>query len=218
MTATGGTRSDFGSVWSPYLYIALAVAVVVLGTLLWVVLRYRAGGGSSSSRARPSWLKRLEAGWIVLVAAVVAILLTLTFRSQERIAALGSDPPAATIRVTAFQWGWRFDYGSGVVETGNNRRTPVLVVPEGVLVRFTLTSRDVIHSFWIPEERFKRDAMPGRVTDFGLVFDSIASTGRCAEYCGLYHSKMDFHVEPIPRDQFIRWLDLQRAEVRDGRS
>jgi cytochrome c oxidase subunit II len=213
VTASDGTRSDFGSVWSPYLYIALAVAAVVLGTLLFVVLRYRVRAGDSAPRERPSWLKRLEAVWIVLVAAIVAVLLTLTFRGQERIAALGSDQPAATIRVTAFQWGWRFDYGSGASVTGNSRRMPILVVPEGVLVRFTLTSRDVIHSFWIPEQRFKRDAMPGRVTDFGLVFDSTASLGRCAEYCGLYHTNMDFRVEPIPPDQFGEWLDRKRAEV-----
>ena len=217
MTGEGGTRADFGSVWTPYLYIAVAVAALVLGALFWVVLRYRTRDDCGTTQSRPAWLKRLETVWILLVAATVAVLLTLTFRSQERIAALGSDAAAVTIRVTAFQWGWRFDYGSGIRVIGNNRRTPTLVVPEGELVRFTLTSRDVIHSFWIPEERFKRDAMPGRVSDFGLVFDSTASTGRCAEYCGLYHSNMDFHVEPVTPAEFSDWLSRKRAEVRRDR-
>lgn len=210
----GGTRTDFGSVWTPYLYIAVAVAALVLGTMLWVVVRYRAREVDGATGDRPSWLKRLEAGWIVVVAATVAVLLILTFRSQERIAALGSDPPAASIDVTAFQWGWRFDYGSGVAVIGNSERIPTLVVPEGELVRFTLTSRDVIHSFWIPEERFKRDAFPGRDTEFGLVFDDAPSTGRCAEFCGLDHYRMDFRVLPLPPAEYADWLGRKAAEAR----
>ena len=215
MNEAGGTRESFDSVWGPYLAIAIAVAVLVLGTMLWVVLRYRVRGEDHGPAGdRPVWMKRLEAGWIVLVAAIVAVLLTLTFRSQEKISALGSDPPAATIDVTAFQWGWRFDYGSGVSVIGNARRIPTLVVPEGELVRFTLTSRDVIHSFWIPEERFKRDAFPSRETHFGLVFDGAGSTGRCAEFCGLDHYRMDFHVAAARARRIRR---LAASQGRGGR-
>jgi cytochrome c oxidase subunit II len=213
--AITGTRDSFDTIWTPYLTIALAVMALVVGAIVFAVLRYRVRADGSRRRgpSRPSWLGRLEIGWAVAVAIVVVVLLTLTFRGQERISALASDEPAETVDVTAFQWGWRFDYGSGVSVVGNANRIPTMVVPTGELVRFNLTSRDVVHSFWIPEERFKRDAFPDRTTQFGLVFSADPSLGRCAEYCGLEHDRMDFHVLPVSPEAFTAWLDRERAKV-----
>lgn len=210
-----GTRQSFESIWVPYLIVGIVVAVLVLGAIAFVVLRYRSRDGADDVpvplRDRPGWLKRLELGWALAIAVAVGTLLALTFRGQEEISALGSEAPAATVDVTAFQWGWRFDYGSGVSVIGNAERPPTLVVPIGELVRFNLTSRDVVHSFWIPEQRFKRDAFPERETRFGLIFDGSASTGRCAEYCGLDHSRMDFHVLPLAPESFATWLERKRS-------
>jgi cytochrome c oxidase subunit 2 len=211
-----GTRESFDSVWDPYLVVGIVVAVLVLGAMAFVVVRYRSRGGQRRGKGeRPGWLSRLEIFWALAIAITVGVLLTLTFRSQEQISALGSDTPAATVDVTAFQWGWRFDYGSGVVVIGNGDRVPTLVVPIGVPVRFNLTSRDVIHSFWIPEERFKRDAFPERETHFDLIFGSTAGEGRCAEFCGLQHFRMDFHVLPLAPQDFEHWLELRRSESGD---
>ena len=214
-----GTRQSFDHAWTPYLVVAIAVAVLVLGSIALVVMRYRVrGDGSSRAGTRPSWLGRAEAGWAVAVAIVAACVLSLTFRSQHDISALGSDPPAATVNVTAFQWGWRFDYGDGVVVVGNSNRPPTLIVPTGVLVRLNLASRDVIHSFWIPEQRFKRDAIPGRQSSFGLVFDDTPSEGRCAEFCGIDHATMDFHVLPASPEAFDAWLAKRRAAAAGSAS
>ncbi|MEA2425270.1 MAG: cytochrome c oxidase subunit [Thermoleophilaceae bacterium] len=210
MMATMGTRESFESVWSPYLAIAIVIAVLVIGTIAFAVIRYR-DRGDSTPRDRPTWLARAEVVWLVAIAAVIAVTLTLTFRAQDDISALGSDQPAATVDVTAFQWGWRFDYGDGAVVIGNGQRIPTLVVPTGELIRFNLISRDVIHSFWIPEERFKRDAFPDRESQFGLVFDDSPSEGRCAEFCGLDHYRMDFHVLPVSPAAFDSWLARNRA-------
>ena len=213
--AVSGTRDSFGTIWTPYIAIGVAVAVLVIGAIVFAVLRYRvrSDGSRRNSASRPGWLGRLEIGWVIAVAITVAVLLTLTFRGQDRISALASDEPAATIDVTAFQWGWRFDYGSGVTVVGNGNRIPTMVVPTGELVRFNLTSRDVVHSFWIPEERFKRDAFPDRSTQFGLVFSGDPSLGRCAEFCGLEHERMDFHVLPVSPEAFTAWFDRERAKV-----
>jgi cytochrome c oxidase subunit 2 len=210
VTAITGTRESFDSVWSPYLTIAIVIAVLVIGTIIVVVIRYR-DRGDSTPRERPAWLARAVMVWLVVIAAIVAVTLTLTFRAQSDISALGTDQPAATVDVTAFQWGWRFDYGGGAVVIGNGQRIPTLVVPTGELVRFNLVSRDVIHSFWIPEERFKRDAFPERESHFGLIFDDGPSEGRCAEFCGLDHYRMDFHVLPISPASFDDWLARHRA-------
>jgi cytochrome c oxidase subunit 2 len=211
-----GTSDNFGDVWSVYLPIALLIAAFVIGTIVLVVVRNRARGEGAGPRERPGWLDRLAYVWLGLIAVIVVILLTLTFRAQDDISALGSDEPAVTIDVTAFQWGWRFDYGGGAVVVGNGGRIPTLTVPAGELVRFNLVSRDVIHSFWIPEERFKRDAFPDRESHFGLVFGDEPSDGRCAEFCGLEHYRMDFHVLPVSPEAFGDWLAERRSRAAGG--
>jgi cytochrome c oxidase subunit 2 len=116
--------------------------------------------------------------------------------------------------VTAAKWNWRFDYlRTGVSQGGHRRPPPTLVVPTGVPVRFHLRSRDVIHAFWIPERRFKRDAIPGRVTTFDLVFDhpGQASSGICAEFCGLRHGDMRFIVRRLTPGDFRDWLRRRGA-------
>ena len=75
--------------------------------------------------------------------------------------------PDLTVHVTGFQWQWQFDYPeSGVRVTGTDLERPELVLPTGAEVRFDLTSVDVIHSFWIPGFRFKRDLFPGQTQSF----------------------------------------------------
>jgi len=121
--------------------------------------------------------------------------------------------------VTAFQWGWRFTYvGEGVTVVGDDRRPPTLVVPTDTTVQFTVRSRDVIHAFWIPELRFKRDAFPERESTFDLVFDEEESTGRCAEFCGLAHGEMTFDVVGMQSADFRAWLRTQRraGEIQHG--
>jgi cytochrome c oxidase subunit 2 len=214
VVAASGTREAFDSVWSVYLPVAIGIAALVIATILFVAFRYRDRG--ERPRERAGWLGRAVYVWLAVVAAIVAVALTLTFRAQDDIAALETDEPAATIDVTAFQWGWRFDYGGGATVVGNEQRVPTLIVPSGELVRLNLVSRDVIHSFWIPEERFKRDAFPDREVHFGLVFGDSPSEGRCAEFCGIEHYRMDFHVTPVSPDAFDEWLAKQRTGA--GRS
>ncbi len=89
---------------------------------------------------------------------------------------------------------------------------PTLTVPTDTTVRFTLRSNDVIHAFWVPDVRFKRDAFPNRTTEFDLRFDEAGRhEGICAEFCGLDHTIMRFEVDALPPSDFARWLDQARA-------
>jgi cytochrome c oxidase subunit 2 len=93
---------------------------------------------------------------------------------------------------------------------GDNRRAPTLHLPVGVPVVFVQRSRDVVHSFWIPALRFKRDVWPDEATQFELtVARAGVYAGRCAEFCGLHHSDMNFTVVAEPRERFDRWLAAQ---------
>jgi cytochrome c oxidase subunit II len=203
--AVESNNQEFQGLFTLYLVIGSIVAALVLAVIAFAVIRYRSRDGVAPREIR--WLKPLEGIWVALVAAVVVVLIVSTFRTEDRVDAVSSNP-AQTIHVLAFQWGWRFTYpGTGITAAGSGRRPPTLVVPAGEAVRFELTSRDVIHSFWIPELRFKRDAFPNRVTDFDLVFDpGVTTTARCAEFCGLDHDQMDFQVVSMSSTDFERWL------------
>jgi cytochrome c oxidase subunit 2 len=125
---------------------------------------------------------------------------------------------ALRVDVTAAKWSWRFDYPRyGISLIGSDARPPTLVVPTGTRVLFTMTSLDVIHAFWIPERRFKRDAFPRRTTRFDLVFDRTGvfpDGGACAEYCGLHHAEMRFDVEAMPPAAFAAWARARSAGRR----
>lgn len=91
-----------------------------------------------------------------------------------------------------------------------------LVIPAGVQVDLLITSRDVIHSFWIPRLNGKRDAVPGRYTTWILHADEPGKyTGWCTEFCGLSHARMRMSIVALPQDQFDQWLanQLVPAEV-----
>jgi cytochrome c oxidase subunit 2 len=114
--------------------------------------------------------------------------------------------------VTAFQWQWQFRYPeSGVVVTGTELERPELALPAGASVRFDLTALDVIHSFWIPGFRYKRDMFPGEQSSFqvdvGSTTGSWPDTGVCAEFCGLDHATMRFDVSVLDPGEFAGWLE-----------
>ncbi len=203
------TRHEFDDLLRLYLPIALAVVAIVFATVLFCVVRFRRREGREPSRRHS--LPVVEGVYALTLAAIAALLITVTFRTEARVDSVRGRP-GLVVRVTAFQWGWRFDYPQrGVSLLGNDRSPPTLAVPTGTTVRFQLTSRDVIHSFWIPAERFKRDAFPHRTTRFDLVFDSAGSNaGRCAEFCGLHHADMTFDVLSLSPRRFDQWLAERR--------
>jgi cytochrome c oxidase subunit 2 len=93
---------------------------------------------------------------------------------------------------------------------GSEQVVPELVLPAGSSVEFQLTSLDVIHSFWIPGFRFKRDVFPGETTSFQVDVSErtgiFENTGVCAEFCGLDHHEMRFSVRIVTPEEFDRWL------------
>lgn len=206
------TRSEYEGLFSLYVPVAIAVAVLVFGATFYALARYRRSRpGEPSRRATAPVLESVYAAGLAVIAAV---LIAFTFDATGDIDAGANGRPGAEIDVTAGKWNWRFDYrGTGVSQVGTDDRAPTLVVPTEVPVRFHLRSIDVIHAFWIPERRFKRDAIPGRVTTFDLVFDhpGAVTSGTCAEFCGLRHSDMRFTVRCLAPGDFRGWLRRRSA-------
>jgi len=198
------TRVEVQDLFDAYLWIAVAVAVIVFGAVGFAALRYRHRSGREPSRRSDAL--RAELAYVGVLVLITAGLVTATFRTEDEVDAVASDP-ALRIDVTAFQWGWTWTYPDGFRVTGNSESPPTFAVPTDRTVRFTLRSRDVIHAFWIPEQRFKRDAFPNRTTEFDLDFDQPGMNGGvCAEFCGLRHSQMSFDVLALSEADFQAWL------------
>jgi cytochrome c oxidase subunit 2 len=201
------TRSQFFDVWNIYWPIALAVFLIVLLAVAFLAFRYRSSSreiGSGSDENTP-----LEVGYAIGLACIAAFLVFLTFGRMPGPEDSSASGPPVQIRVTAARWNWRFEYpDGGRVEQGTRQHVPVLRVPAATPIQFSGSSLDVIHSFWIPEERFKRDVFPGLHTRWEMVFGDVGSHpggGECAEFCGLEHADMIFNVLVMPKRAFDAW-------------
>jgi cytochrome c oxidase subunit 2 len=202
---------DIDRVWNVFLIGALVVGAFVAGLLVYIVIRFR-----RRRRALPRQVREnipIELAYTVVPLVIVIGLFAITFVSVRAVDEVDDDYELL-VEVTGFQWQWQFTYpDAGVTVIGTEAAEPELVLPVATNVRFDLRSRDVIHSFWIPGFRFKRDIFPERVNSFQVdVGDrtGVADVkGVCAEFCGLDHEKMRFTVRIVTADEFERWTQEQ---------
>ena len=132
------------------------------------------------------------------------------------VAVTPDDPDALHISVSGEQWWWRVTYrrdNEGVVAANEIR------IPAARNIVFTLTSPDVIHSFWVPNLGGKVDMIPGRTTRLRLRADAPGVfRGQCAEYCGGPHALMAFEVVALPPSDFDTWLKGQAKPASEPKT
>jgi cytochrome c oxidase subunit 2 len=199
------SRSRFADLFSVYEWLTIVVVAIVFALVLFAVVRYRRRGDEYPRGEDKRTV--LESIYALVLVAIAITLVTLTFRTEDKTDAVASNG-GVRVNIVAFQWQWQFTYpDSGKRVLGTTKRVPTLVLPVDTVVRFDGVSRDVIHSFWVPAARFKRDEFPKRHTRFDLTFDRLGTyIGRCAEFCGLRHTNMSFFVRVVPRAAFDRWV------------
>lgn len=192
----GDTASQYSTLLRPYVAVLAVTFVIVTLAYLVAMVRFRARSGRT---ATPTKEHHVLMGIYVGILLIAAVGLSVgTIRAENRIDAVSSRP-STTIAVLAAQWRWSFTYPGGL-------HSPTLVVPAGEEIQFRLRSQDVIHSMFIPSERFKRYAYPDRTNVFDLRFDRTGSfLGECAQFCGWNHAYMRFVVRVLPKDQFDAW-------------
>ena len=199
--------------WNVFLVPAIAVAAIVWGLTTIAILRFRRRA-STPSEPPPQIAGHtgLEVVWTVVPIAIVAVLFMLTVGAVNRI--YGRTDGGIAVNVTAFRWQWQIDYpADGVSVVGLPDVPAEMVVPVGEPVHVTLTSPDVIHSFYVPIFLFKRDAIPGRPNTFEFTVEVEGTyRGQCAEFCGVNHDRMTFAVRAVPRAEYEAWLAEQRAQ------
>jgi len=198
----------------PVFAIAGVVLVIVMAAIIWAVFRYRDRGQPipKQTHGRPA----LEIGLTILPAL---ILIGVAIPTVGTLLALSeTDDTECVVNVTGQQWWWEMDYpvqdGCGGVER------PIItsgqmVIPVGTNVLVRGTSRDVIHSWWIPPLNGKRDMVPGRVHTVRLQADEPGIfAGQCTEFCGLSHANMRMEVVALTADDFETWKANQLADYQ----
>jgi cytochrome c oxidase subunit 2 len=143
--------------------------------------------------------------WAIVPALILIGLFGVSVRTLN---ALGRIPDnGLVVNVEGFQFGWSFRYPEADVQTTNELR-----IPTDTPVIFEVTSRDVIHSFWMPDLHGKIDANPGKVNRIWVQAERPGTyRGVCAELCGAGHAGMLFRVEAMPPEQFQQWLQDQKT-------
>jgi len=193
------------------LWTTTVVFIIVIAFLVAGILRK---GTATQSRAVP---RSLAIGVSAAVAATTLILVVLLAASiwTGRTLEAFDTPSAITVNVVGHQWWWEFEYEEGVpaqrVQTANEIHIPI-----GRPIVLKVTSRDVIHSLWLPNLQGKRDLIPGYTTAIWLQADRPGIyRGQCAEFCGMQHAHMAFDVVAEPQADFDRWLDAMRRPAPD---
>jgi cytochrome c oxidase subunit 2 len=200
----------------------LAIFLLVFGLIVYAAVRYRR---RSDDEVPPQIRYNLpiEALYTFAPVIIVAVFFFHTVTSQNNVLESEAEPDH-TIEVVGSKWQWAFNYldeqavdGEDVYDIGTPETPAELYLPVDESVRFVLKSPDVIHSFWIPEFYFKMDVVPGKVNRFDLTPTRTGEfTGRCAELCGLYHSRMIFKVHVVSRADYDKHLAEAKEAGRVG--
>jgi cytochrome c oxidase subunit II len=184
--------------------IAFLFALIVV-PMIYSLLFFRRRKGDTTDAVHIEGNTNLEIAWTVVP---LIIVLGLAYIGAENLAETRrADPNAMEVRVTGFQWGWRFEYPDFGI-TSNE-----LYLPVNRQVVLKMTSTDVLHSFWVPEFRVKQDLVPGRVTELRITPTLIGDTYkvRCAEMCGTSHAYMESPVIVVESVNFDVWVAEQQA-------
>jgi cytochrome c oxidase subunit 2 len=226
------------SLWVGSWIAALIVGVITWGLMLWCVAAYRKRRDDHQLPVQTRYHMPLEIMYTAIPIMMVLVLFYYTDRDMSAVRALSDDEAEVKIQVIGKQWSWDFNYvDDGVWDTGQHlldpgsqtsedavdgapgtsQQLPTLYLPVDEKVEFTVDSRDVIHSFWIPAFLYKIDMIPGRTNTFEVTPTREGTyAGKCAELCGEFHSGMLFNVKVVDRAEYDAHIEDLRAAGQTG--
>lgn len=200
--------------------IITAICVLVLGLLIWIVIRYNAKANPVPAKWSHNTL--IEIIWTVVP---VMILVGISLFSFRLLFAYHDMPtPDLTVKATGNQWNWAYEYpDQGIAEYISNmlpedearaQNVPFrlaadepIVVPVGKTVRVLVTASDVIHAFALPAFGLKTDAVPGRVNETWFRAERTGVFyGQCSELCGVDHAFMPIQINVVTEAEFAAWV------------
>jgi len=205
------------------LWICVVIGVLVFGVMLYSVVKHRKSVGYPAAQFHDS--VTVEIVWTVvpfLILVLMAIPATKTLIAME-----DTSDPDLTIKITGYQWRWKYDYLDQKIEFFSTLATPrdqifdvaakgdhyllevdnELVVPIKKKIRLLITAGDVLHAWWIPELALKKDAIPGFINEMWTVIEEPGVyRGQCAELCGRDHGFMPVVVRAVGQPEFDAWV------------
>jgi cytochrome c oxidase subunit 2 len=229
----GSPNADsIDSLYKVVFYIGVVIFILVEGTLIWALVKFRARRGGPQEGEQIHGNTPLEIGWTVGAAVIVLVIAVVTFfylgdiknppasgpdglaRGVEVASIDQPSPPkgssdSLTIDVNGQQYLWRYDYPGGGFSYYE------LVVPTDTTVILDLTATDVIHSWWIPKLGGKMDAVPGFVNKTWFKISEPGTyIGQCAELCGSGHADMRARVRAVSPPEYTAFLERQKADLK----
>ncbi|NHN55961.1 cytochrome c oxidase subunit II [Calidifontibacter sp. DB0510] len=207
---------------------ALAVGVAVWGAMFYAMARFRRRKTDTGLPPQIAYNMPLEILFTVVPVIMVAVLFGKTVHLDNKMLDT-SQKPDVTINVVSKQWSWDFNYVNEKVydygiqantlsgKPGAEAAIPTLYLPVNKRVEFVLTSRDVIHTFWVISFLQKMDMLPGKVNKFQVTPTEIGTyRGKCAELCGAYHSQMLFNVKVVSQADYDKQIATLKARGQSG--
>ena len=183
--------------------ICMAIFALVAGVSVYAIWKFRAAPDDEEDGSPIHGHTGLEVVWTAVPAALVtaiSIYSGVVLTQIERIPA-----EHRVIEVTAQQFAWSFTYPESKVTSGQ------LALPVNQPVELKLTAKDVIHSFWVPQWRMKKDAVPGIETNVIVTPTKLGTfTVICTELCGLGHAAMRAQALVLTQAGFVRWLNKEK--------
>ena len=206
LSPEGPAAREIAALWWVMFWLGLAVFALFVVLLARGLFRGRARDTDTDVQAvTPASRRRwLVFGGVVMPAVVLVVVLVATVETMADLQT-GESPDALQVEIVGHRWWWEVSYPDAGVTTANEIHVPV-----GQPVEFTLTSADVIHSFWVPQLAGKLDLFPEDENVLVLQADvPRVYRSQCAEFCGLQHANMGFVVVAEPPAEFQAWLDAQ---------
>ena len=214
-------------------WICVAIGVVVFGAMFWSIYHHRKSRGAIPAQFH-------ESTWVEIVWTVIPMLILIGMAipaTKTLIRMADTRDAELTVKVTGYQWRWQYDYLNEGVQFFSTLSTPQaqirnlaskgehyllevdnpLVVPVGKKVRILTTAADVIHSWWVPDLGWKKDAIPGFINEsWTLIEKPGVYRGQCAELCGKDHGFMPVVIKALPEAEFKQWLAQMQAQNKPG--
>lgn len=199
----------------PLFYVAGVVGVIVFAFIAYALVRFKDRGQAMPKQTHgKTWLE------VLLTVIPAVILVGVGIPTVAAVFDLDDQSNECVVNVTGQQWWWEYDYSGtcgGVEISAPIVTSGELVIPAETPVLLRITSRDVIHSFWIPALNGKRDAVPGRLHTLRLEADEPGIyVGQCTEFCGLSHARMRQAAVALSTADFQTWVSNQLEAYADN--
>ncbi len=204
VNAANSTK-EIDTLYDVLLIVSVPIFVLVMTVAIYSVIRFRAKPGDMGDGAPIHGNTRLEVVWVMIPTIIVSCLAAYAWIVLDDVEA--KKPNELHVHVISQQFAWHFQYPQY-----GNFTADTLYLPKDRPVKFDVTTKDVLHSFWVPSFRLKTDAVPGITTNIRVTPSRLGTYDVvCAELCGLGHSTMRQYAHVVPTTGFNTWVNQQKG-------